>query len=147
LRRWQRAPAPHDLPFLVHVHRTGVDPARPGVSGGVQLPSQLVGRPEVVVVAEGDPGAARGGDAPVTRRADTLGRVVPQHPDTVVVHGRDDCLHLARRGAVVDDDDLEIDGVLQPDRAERLAEEPLPVTRRDDDADRDHEATLAREIQ
>jgi hypothetical protein len=143
LRRRQREPATHNPSCLVHVHRTGIDPARPRVAGNVELRPQLVCGPEVIVVAERDPGAARGRNATITCRADTVRSVVPQYSNTVVIQGCQDRVHLSERGTVVDHEDLEIDVVLKRDRAERVAKEVRPVMRWNDDAHRDHGATLA----
>jgi hypothetical protein len=54
LGRRRRVPT-EDPRVLVDLHRAGVDPRATGRVGGLELPSELLGRPDVVVVDEGDP--------------------------------------------------------------------------------------------
>jgi hypothetical protein len=75
---------------------------------GVQLERELVGGPQVVVIKKGDPGAVGLGDSPVTSCADPLRDWVAHDP-----HSRIGRTGNPRRGvvcgAIVDDDDLEVD--------------------------------------
>jgi hypothetical protein len=54
-------------------------------------------------------------------------------------------LHLLGRKAIVDDHALEIDVLLQADRGECIGQNVLGIVCPHDDAERDHEATLAGE--
>jgi hypothetical protein len=120
---------------LVHHHDAGVDELRLDGRRGVELLSQLVGRPEVVVVEKGDPLPTCCLDARVSRPCLALPNLVTHHPEPVTGQA----LHRPPGvvvGTVVDDHHLELDPTLAQRRRESVRREQLgPVTGRYDHRD------------
>ena len=117
----------HDAP--------GVDPGRSGGTRRVELRPELPRRPQVVVVEEREPGAARRLGPDVARRRQPAVHLVAHEPYPRVVERLDTGGGVVV-GRVVDDHDLDVDVLLRERARQRVGGEHRPaVARRDDDAD------------
>jgi hypothetical protein len=135
LGRVRRREGLEHAPVRADHEQRAVDERAPAGRGGVELGAELAGRPEIVVVQEREPLGFGGLDACVQRPRLTAALPEPEQPDPGLAELRDP-FGAAVVGAVVDDDDLDLD-LLLPERArERVPREERPTVARGDD-DRD----------
>ena len=115
-----------------HAHRAPADPRLCG--NRIQLGPQLVGRPEVVVVQEGEPSTTGSIHARVAGAGKAPTGGVLDDQDARVVHRGEELTGAVVR-AVVHDDHFDLHVLLGERRSERSGKELGAVARRDDDGD------------
>ena len=133
-RRW---PARQNRVVQRDVNGACVCPSSAVLAKRFDLEGELVWRPQIVVVQEGDPLAVRLGDTVITGGAHTLGTLVTHHSHAWITETREHRLRIVS-GPVVDDDDLEIDLALPQDAPQAHRNQLAAVVRRDDDRDFRH---------